>query len=34
MESGLSIAQGSDPKPPALETAMASALPCTPAMGA
>ena len=31
---GLSIAQGSDPKPPASQTAMAKAEPCTPAMGA
>ena len=30
----VSIAQGSEPRPPALHTAMASALVCTPAMGA
>src|SRR4051812_41284068 len=29
-----SVAQGSAPSPPALHTATASALPCTPAMGA
>jgi hypothetical protein len=29
-----SMAQGSEPKPPALQTAMASALPWTPAIGA
>ena len=32
--SALSIAHGNDPSPPAFETAMASALPCTPAIGA
>ena len=32
--SGVSIAHGNDPSPPALETAIASALPCTPAIGA
>jgi hypothetical protein len=32
--SGVLIAQGSDPRPPAFETAIASALPCTPAIGA
>jgi len=32
--SELSMAQGSEPSPPALETAMASALPCAPAIGA
>ncbi len=34
MASRLSMAQGSEPSPPALETATASALPCTPAIGA
>ena len=29
-----SIAHGSEPSPPAFDTAMASALPCTPAIGA
>ena len=29
-----SIAHGSEPSPPALDTAIASALPCTPAIGA
>lgn len=28
------MAHGKEPRPPALETAMAIALPCTPAMGA
>src|SRR4029434_10310750 len=28
------IAHGSEPSPPALDTAIASTLPCTPAMGA
>src|ERR671911_2058331 len=32
--SGDKIAHGSDPNPPALDTATANALPCTPAMGA
>ena len=32
--SGPSIAHGSEPSPPALHTATASALPCTPAIGA
>ena len=32
--SGASIAHGREPRPPALLTAMASALPCTPAIGA
>nr|WP_243760886.1 hypothetical protein [Propioniciclava sp. MC1595] len=32
--SGLSIAAGRDPSAPACPTAIASALPCTPAMGA
>ena len=31
---GVSIAQGSEPRPPARPTAMASALVCTPAIGA
>jgi hypothetical protein len=30
----VSIAQGNAPRPPAFETAIASALPCTPAIGA
>lgn len=34
MPSGASIAQGSEPRPPAFDTAIASALSCTPAMGA
>src|SRR5690349_6042430 len=34
MASAASDAQGSDPSPPAFDTAIASALPCTPAMGA
>src|SRR5689334_4815209 len=34
MTSGASIAIGSEPSPPASHTAMASALPCTPAIGA
>jgi len=34
IESGDNIAHGSDPNPPALDTAMANALPCTPAIGA
>jgi hypothetical protein len=34
MASMVSMAQGSEPNPPALETATASALPYTPAMGA
>jgi hypothetical protein len=29
-----SSAHGSDPSPPAFDTAIASALPCTPAIGA
>ena len=32
--SGLSMAQGSEPRPPALDTATASSCPCTPAIGA
>jgi len=32
--SGVSIAHGSEPRPPAFDTAIASALPCTPAIGA
>jgi hypothetical protein len=32
--SRLSMAQGREPKPPALETAAANTAPCTPAMGA
>src|SRR5262249_31489808 len=32
--SGDNIAHGSDPKPPALDTPMAIALPCAPAIGA
>ena len=32
--SGLSMAHGKDPKPPALHTAAANALLCTPAIGA
>ena len=32
--SGPSIAPGSDPRPPAFETAIASVLSCTPAIGA
>jgi hypothetical protein len=34
MASGPSIALGIEPRPPALETATASALSCAPAMGA
>jgi len=34
MASMPSMAQGSDPNPPALDTATASAPPCTPAIGA
>lgn len=34
MASGLSMAQGNEPNAPALHTATANALPCTPAMGA
>jgi len=34
MASILSMAQGSEPSPPALDTATAKALPCTPALGA
>src|SRR5258708_19405187 len=34
MASGPSMAQGSEPRPPAFDTAAASAWPCTPAMGA
>jgi hypothetical protein len=30
----LSMAHGNEPKPPALDTATASSLPCEPAMGA
>ncbi|MDT4866789.1 hypothetical protein FQZ97_1016650 [compost metagenome] len=32
--SGVSMAPGSEPRPPALLTAMARAAPCTPAIGA
>src|SRR5687767_14399070 len=32
--SGFRSAQGSDPRPPAVDTAIASALPCDPAIGA
>jgi hypothetical protein len=32
--STLSMAQGSEPSPPPLDTAIASALSCTPAIGA
>jgi hypothetical protein len=32
--SGVSMAQGSEPSPPAFDTATAMALPCTPAIGA
>jgi hypothetical protein len=34
MPSGDNIAHGCDPRPPALETAIARALPCEPAIGA
>jgi hypothetical protein len=33
MASGLSIAQGNEPRPPALDTATVSSLPWTPAIG-